>query len=270
MPTKRSPRGLKRKIKEEKENLDEVDIKNDSNEFDSDDELAEYEQRRLQNIADRKNKIDELKITDISLELAAGIDQENKAKAISRRGLSALPRQREVLPPRAKSLRLQNIRADTSLQLPEKEPTNYQVYSEREEIPRLPLEDLSLEELCNNNEDCETTSNYFDTKVIPFIGEDKKTKLATSIFDNVGTLGKNLKKLKITVCFTLFLSYFFRIQISNFSFVQSHILSSLDRNHRVCSFHEFERKKPKINTPSLFEGGPPLFLIHTYIRSIPF
>merc|ERR1711971_814215 len=92
MPTKRSPRGLKRKIKEEKENLDQVDIKNETDEFDgeSDDDLAEYEQRRLQNILDRKNKIDELKITDISLELAA-------------------------------------------------------VYSEREEIPRLPLEDLSLE-----------------------------------------------------------------------------------------------------------------------------
>merc|ERR1739838_71812 len=74
---------------------------------------------------------------------------------------------------------------------------HYQVYSEREEIPRLPLEDLSLEELCNNTEDCETTTSYFDTKVKPFIEEDKKTKLAPSIFDNVGTLGKNLKKLKI-------------------------------------------------------------------------
>ena len=200
MPTKRSPRGLKRKIKEEKENLDQVDIKNETDEFDgeSDDDLAEYEQRRLQNIADRKNKIDELKIADISLELAAGLNQETKGKAISRRGLSAVPRQKEVLPPRPKSLRLQNINADTGLQLPEKEPTHYQVYSEREEIPRLPLEDLSLEELCSNTEDCETTSNYFDTKVKPFIEEDKKSKLATSIFDNVGTLGKNLKKLKIT------------------------------------------------------------------------
>ena len=201
MPTKRSPRGLKRKIKEEKENLDQDDIKNDTNEFDSDDDLAEYEQRRLQNILDRKNKIDELKITDISLELAAGLNQETTAKAVSRRGLSAVPRQKEVLPPRAKSLRLQNISADTGLQLPEKEPTHYQVYSEREEISRLPLEDLSLQELCSNAEDCETTSNYFDTKVKPFIEEDKKTKLATSIFDNVGTLGKNLKKLKITVSF---------------------------------------------------------------------
>jgi len=200
MPTKRSPRGLKRKIKEEKENLDQVDIKNETDEFDgeSDDDLAEYEQRRLQNIADRKNKIDELKIADISLELAAGLNQETKGKAISRRGLSAVPRQKEVLPPRPKSLRLQNINADTGLQLPEKEPTHYQVYSEREEIPRLPLEDLSLEELCSNTEDCETTTNFFDTKVKPFIEEDKKTKLATSIFDNVGTLGKNLKKLKIT------------------------------------------------------------------------
>merc|ERR1712077_119729 len=92
MPTKRSPRGLKRKFKEEKENLD-VDIKNEVSRFDSDDEeLAEYEQKRLQNIADRKNKIDELKITDISLELASEINQQQqKAKSsYSKRGLSAI------------------------------------------------------------------------------------------------------------------------------------------------------------------------------------
>merc|ERR1712079_610567 len=103
MPTKRSPRGLKRKIKEEKENLD-VHIKNEVSRFDSDDEeLAEYEQKRLQNIADRKNKIDELKITDISLELASDLNQQqqNKSKSsYSKRGLSAIPKEKEILPPR--------------------------------------------------------------------------------------------------------------------------------------------------------------------------
>jgi len=195
MPTKRSPRGLKRKFKEEKENFE---IKHEpADEIDTDDDLGEYERKRLQNIADRKNKIDELKLADISLELASSIQQETKSKTISRRGLSAIPREKEVLPPR-KSLRLQNVEAETGLKLPEKEPTHYQVYSEREEVPRVPLEDLSLEDLCNNNEDCETTSNYFENQIKPFIDEDKKTKLTSSIFDNVGSLGKNIKKLKIS------------------------------------------------------------------------
>merc|ERR1712241_747005 len=117
-------------IKEEKENLD-VDIKN---EVPSDDEeMAEYEQKRLQNIADRKNKIDELKITDISLELASDINQQqlNKSKSYSKRGLSAIPKEKEILPPR-KSLRLQNVDADTRLQLPEKEPTHYHIYEDDE------------------------------------------------------------------------------------------------------------------------------------------
>ena len=77
--------------------------------------MAEYEQKRLQNIADRKNKIDELKITDISLELASEINQQqqNKCKSsYSKRGLSAVPKEKEILPPR-KSRRLQNIDADT-------------------------------------------------------------------------------------------------------------------------------------------------------------
>jgi len=201
MPTKRSPRGLKRKIKEEKENLD-VDIKNEVSRYESDDEeMAEYEQKRLQNIADRKNKIDELKITDISLELASEINQQqqNKSKSsYSKRGLSAVPKEKEILPPR-KSRRLQNIDADTGLQLPEKEPTHYHIY-EDDRPERPPLEDLGLEDLCNNNEDCETTSNYFESKVKPFIDLDTKKNVVPtkSIFDNVATLGKNLKNLKIT------------------------------------------------------------------------
>merc|ERR1711997_1150674 len=195
-----NPKGLKRKIKEEKENLD-VDIKNEATSYESDDEeMAEYERKRLQNIADRKNKIDELKITDISLELASEINQQQqKAKSsYSKRGLSAIPKEKEILPPR-KSRRLQNIDADTGLQLPEKEPTHYHIY-EPEEHLRPPLEDLSLEDLCNNNEDCENTSEYFETKVKPFIDLDTKKKITSnkSIFDNVGTLGNGLKKLKIT------------------------------------------------------------------------
>jgi len=57
---------------------------------------------------------------------------------------------------------------------------------------------LNLDDLCNNNEDSETTSNYFDLKVKPFLNEDTKVKLQTSYFENVATMEKNLKKLKIT------------------------------------------------------------------------
>merc|ERR1712083_901502 len=163
-----NPKRLKRKIKEEKENLD-VDIKNEATSYESDDEeMAEYERKRLQNIADRKNKIDELKITDISLELASDINQQqqNKSKSsYSKRGLSAIPKEKEIFPPR-KSLRLQNVDADTRLQLPEKEPTHYHIYEADPRDIRPPLEDLSLEDL---NENCEATSDYFESKVKPFI-----------------------------------------------------------------------------------------------------
>ena len=127
----------------------------------------------------------------------------SKNKNASRRGLSAIPqqqRQKEILPPR-KSLRLQNIDADTGLQLPEKEPTHYRIFDQYEEPQRLPLQDLNLDDLCNNNEDCETTSNYFDLKIKPFLNEaDTKVKLQKSFFENdVANMEKNLKKLNITV-----------------------------------------------------------------------
>lgn len=184
-----SKRGVKRKFNEGKKKT----IKEES---DFDDYEVDYEQKRLQNIADRKAKIDELKITDISFELSSDLNV-SKNKNASRRGLSAVPQQKEILPPR-KSLRLQNIDADTGLQLPEKEPTHYRIYDQYDEPQRLPLQDLNLDDLCNNNEDSETTSNYFDLKVKPFLNEDTKVKLQTSYFENVATMEKNLKKLKIT------------------------------------------------------------------------
>lgn len=184
-----SKRGVKRKFNEGKKKT----IKEES---DFDDYEVDYEQKRLQNIADRKAKIDELKITDISFELSSDLNV-SKNKNASRRGLSAVPQQKEILPPR-KSLRLQNIDADTGLQLPEKEPTHYRIYDQYDEPQRLPLQDLNLDDLCNNNEDSETTSNYFDLKVKPFLNEDTKEKLQTSYFENVATMEKNLKKLKIT------------------------------------------------------------------------
>merc|ERR1712073_200884 len=189
MPSKRVS---KKKVKEEN------NIIKEESDYDDDDYPVDYEQKRLQNIAARKAKIDELKISDISFELTSDLNV-SKTKNASRRGLSAIPQQqqKEILPPR-KSLRLQNIDADTGLQLPEKEPTHYRIFDQYEEPQRLPLQDLNLDDLCNNNEDSETTSNYFDLKVKPFLNEDTKVKLQTSYFENVATMEKNLKKLKIT------------------------------------------------------------------------
>lgn len=51
-------------------------------------------------------------------------DINQKSQQASRRGLASVKKEKEILPAR-KSLRLQNIDADTGLKLPEKEPTMY-------------------------------------------------------------------------------------------------------------------------------------------------
>lgn len=113
-----------------------------------------------------------------------------KKNTASRRGLSAPTNQKPPLEPVRKSLRLQKIDADTGLSLPEKEPTRYFVPDEDPQRP--PLTDLTLEDLCNNNEDCQTTADYFKQQVNPFIS--KKTGKSKD-YQN---LERSLKALKIT------------------------------------------------------------------------
>merc|ERR1719334_316034 len=89
----------------------------------TDDEMTEYQKLRQRNIEQREALLRELKIKELKEEAskAAGILVENNGKYVaSKRGLAAQPKSKELLPPR-KSLRLQNISAETGLKLPEKE-----------------------------------------------------------------------------------------------------------------------------------------------------
>ena len=138
-------------------------------------------------------------LKDSAADLSFDIDTKTK-KTASRRGLSApVPKEKVPLEPVRKSLRLQRIDADTGLTLPEKEPTSYYMYQD-DSPQRPPTTDLTLEEICNNNEDWESTEAYFKDKVVPYMDhESKKSVLNKSIFDDVSKLGQGLKSLKITV-----------------------------------------------------------------------
>ena len=166
--------------------------------FEDEEDLSEYEKIRLKNIVERQTKFNELKIEDKVLDLSNSVNEANEKtkRNVSRRGLSAVPKEKGFEPVR-KSLRLQKIDADTGLSLPEKEPTRYHVY-ENEASLRPPLENLSIEDLTNNNDDLETTSKYFGDRITPFINS-KHCKTEQSIFNDVNNLNKGLKTLKITV-----------------------------------------------------------------------
>ena len=205
-------RGVKRKVKEEKENVkkaikkEPVKIKKEEVSDFSDHEMDEYEQQRLKNIADRKNKFDELKLNEISADVS--FEYVKPKKTASRRGLSAPNSNKEKAPlePMRKSLRLQRIDADTGVTLPDKEPTRYHIV-EYDEPQRPPIKDLTLEELCNNNEDWESTSKYFNDMIKPHLDQDnKKSVLSSSCFSDISKIAKGIKSLKITVSVFQFLS----------------------------------------------------------------
>merc|ERR1719447_1289652 len=125
--------------------------------------MVDYEQKRLQNILDRKNKIFELKIHEKKAELSA--EEKERRKRILKEKLPSGP-------PR-KSLRKMNVDPETLLN---NEPIHYfsnKTYSkstEKEDFgayqyntgdhhivfedypPRLPVEDLMLEDLCEDKE----------------------------------------------------------------------------------------------------------------------
>ena len=115
-------------MKGKKRKLDEMEtkenIKKEPEDFEEE-ELCEYEKLRLENIAMRERKFNELNLSNIASDLS-NLSAQTK-KTVSRRGLQS---KKENLPlePVRKSLRLQNIDADTGLQLPEKEPTRYHIY----------------------------------------------------------------------------------------------------------------------------------------------
>lgn len=180
-------RGQKRKLKEEKENQK---MKKEDIEDDFDEDIPDYERQRMKNIAERQNKFDELRLNDLVHDVSAEYAVKNSRTAASRRGLSAPQHQSKISnnEPVRKSLRLQKIDADTGLSLPEKEPTHY--FITENENPRPALTDLTLEDLCNNNDDCPILSQYFNT-FSKFMNESKKFS------KDFTTLEKRLKSLKI-------------------------------------------------------------------------
>jgi len=182
----------------------------DSDEDDNGNKLNNYEQKRLQNIVDRKNKIAELKIIEKRSELSA--EEKERRKRVQREKLS--------LEPVRKSLRMQNIDAETGLQS-KKEPSHY--FSSRKstmdprwqteiansnngdhhfvfgnDSPRLPLEVMGLENLCEDKEDHDTASNYFDSQIKPIPFNTYEGEAAASIFENIDTLEKNIGNLTMS------------------------------------------------------------------------
>ena len=112
---------------------------------------------------------------------------------------------KEILPPR-KSLRLQNISAETGRKLREKEPSKYFTYDPTEvENSRLPLRDLELTEFISEKDKSakpEDVSSYL-TRVNDSL--NMKYELTGQGAEDVP---KRLKQMKITVS-----SYFFFLHI---------------------------------------------------------
>ena len=192
-------RGQKRKVQDESDDKDSgvssmspESTKENLEESDSDDELCEYEKLRKRNIEERQRKFAELNLAKLASDLSASAGPSKKT--YSKRGLSAPKKENLPLEPVRKSLRLQNIDADTGFTLPEKEPTRYHII-EDDWVQRPPLTDLTLEDISNDND---SISQYFKENVEPFV-QTKKSMAGPSIFENTKSLAKSLTSLKIKV-----------------------------------------------------------------------
>jgi len=190
-------KGQKRKVQDEDDDKDSgvssmspESTKENVEESDSDDELCEYEKLRKRNIAERQRKLAELKLVQLASDLSASAGPSKKIA--SRRGLSAPKKESLPLEPVRKSLRLQNIDAETGLTLPEKEPSRYRII-EDDWVERPPLTDLTLEDITNDND---SISQYFKENVEHFV-QNKKSMAGPSIFENTKSLAKSMKSLKI-------------------------------------------------------------------------
>ena len=114
----------------------------------------------------------------------------------SKRGLAVQRKEKEILPPR-KSLRLQGIDAETGLQLPEKEPTQYFINGLVDDEHRLPLKELKLDEIISSKDrssKVECVSKYLKniTHSVKAKNEGEKKDFGDDVYSR-------LKQLKITV-----------------------------------------------------------------------
>ncbi len=131
-------------------------------------ELSEYERIRQRNIEDRMRLFRELNIGESKNRLAESFGSpENRpsSSVVSRRGLASDAEKKkktsgESVPTR-KSLRLQNMAADTSLVLPDKEPT----VVVQDEHPRLKLDRLELADVVTEQDDVEDKRQFLQEMV---------------------------------------------------------------------------------------------------------
>ena len=123
----KSSKGKKDRDSETKEN--ECDEENNIISYHDDpEEMSEYEKIRQKNIEERQRKFQELQLNEAKTRLSDSLNLAPAAKKArantSYRGLAVKKEKAEQSnEPVRKSLRLQNIEAETGLKLPEKEPT---------------------------------------------------------------------------------------------------------------------------------------------------
>ena len=129
----------KLKIKESETKENEFDEANNLVICDDPEEMSEYDKIRQKNIEERERMFRELQLTESKTRLSDSLNLTKKVKTFaSHRGLAA--KKAQANEPVRKSLRLQNIEAETGLKLPDKEPTMMhwtpQVVSRRLSISR--------------------------------------------------------------------------------------------------------------------------------------
>ena len=169
----------------------------------NEDEIPLYDVIRQKNIESRERLFNELKIGEVLNDLKQSEYSSPSSKA-SKRGLKSVSVAEKNLLPERKSLRLQKIDAETGLQLPEKEPTQFRVRS-FEERPRPPLEDLAIKDVAEwkDVDDPEELAKLVQEKT-----DYLKNLTARQEYDSKhkasfdGYLADHLKKLKITVSLT--------------------------------------------------------------------
>ena len=89
---------------------------------DDPEEMSEYDKIRQKNIEERERMFRELQLNESKTRLSDSLNLTKKVKTFaSHRGLAA--KKAQANEPVRKSLRLQNIEAETGLKLPDKEPT---------------------------------------------------------------------------------------------------------------------------------------------------
>ncbi len=163
------------------------------------DDLSEYELIRQRNIESRQRMFMELNISGSKQRLSDsfyGPETASAKQQASRRGLAARKSNgaaaKDADLPVRKSLRLQNMAADTSVALPEKEPAFYNV-PVAEEHPRLPIKTLELADVVLEADHVEDKASFLSA-LHPHLEE--KAENTVSFGDDIKS---SMQKLAITV-----------------------------------------------------------------------